>query len=31
MSQYNDEYRKLVIKILTEGHLQDCRNGLMTV
>jgi len=27
MSQYNDEYRKLVIKILTEGHLQDCRNG----
>ncbi len=27
MSQYNEAYRQLVIKILTEGHLQDCRNG----
>jgi len=31
MSQYNDEYRKLVIKVLTEGHLQDCRNGKQLV
>lgn len=27
MSQYNEAYRKLVIKVLTEGTDQSCRNG----